>query len=321
MLRVKGREMEVLLSPREKALSTEWPVALRYSISDRGEIYPDVDVPDVTDQFFRGGKQVRITRLDSSARDQVTRITPLAERDAFLSFARLAKRGEPSEDAIMNWVHKYGLLRRLDPYSDDEVVFQWDMEGPGRRVLNQKPMSLEEFRMEARHAYYLLDQFETIRDRDARALRERISVKVTRSSGDLDTSGVIAQHLDIGDLSMGALVSNVDEMASPNEAEVTDEWLLGWCRMVLENSIEREIEEVRQTFGPDGKLVDSCPDLRTALYLQLARLVGSHRPVDICEGCGGIFTKRRRDQKVCDSTCRSRKWRKKEKEQKKDGED
>jgi hypothetical protein len=33
-------------------------------------------------------------------------------------------------------------------------------------------------------------------------------------------------------------------------------------------------------------------------------------PTAICKGCDKIFVKRRRDQKVCNATCRSRKHRK-----------
>jgi hypothetical protein len=83
------------------------------------------------------------------------------------------------------------------------------------------------------------------------------------------------------------------------------------CRSILYEHIEREIEGVRHTlFGrPGGGFGVSCPDVRTALYWQFACLVSGKRPTGICEVCGAIFLKTRKDKKVCNSSCRSRKSR------------
>lgn len=277
MRRVQKREMEALFSRRETATGGSWPVA-RYRVI-KGVIYP---YGELSDPLVRNG-------------ETTTRIAPLAEPDAFLSFARLAAHGKPSENRIRKWVNRYGLLDRLEPDSPYEVVLQEDAHGSKREVLNQKPMTLEEFRKEARYAYLLLRLYETLRDDDQPALGKRIVGEKPVPNHDSPVQ-VLMRELAFDDPSLGTTLGS-----EPGR----------WYRFSLGHYIEREIAGARHTFSLPGGFAIKCPDVRTALYWQFACLVAGKRQTGICEVCGDIFVKTRRDKKVCSSTCRSRKSRKK----------
>jgi hypothetical protein len=101
--RVRRREMEKLFSPEEVATGGRWPVAPRYRVLG-GVIHPDDDPGDLP------GPPLGTDTPTPWAQPQY-------DPEAFLSFARLAAHGKPSEDAILRWVHRYGLLYRLEPDS------------------------------------------------------------------------------------------------------------------------------------------------------------------------------------------------------------
>jgi hypothetical protein len=86
-MRVSEKEVERLFNFDEAADVCIWFVARRYRLI-QGLIYPD-------------GPGVGITQ-------------PLSYRNLFLSVARLAAHGQPSERRIKSWVHQHGLLRRQD---------------------------------------------------------------------------------------------------------------------------------------------------------------------------------------------------------------
>ena len=159
-------------------------------------------------------------------------------------------------------------------------------------MLNQEPMTLEQFRTEARYAWGLLELFQIVRGGRSGAVVHWIISRHNDHSR-TPTTWRILQFLGSG----------------PIVGETLQKDTLYWGQLMLENLIEPEIAEVRHTFLENGQLGLTCPDFRTALYWQFACLVGGKRPIDFCEGCGNIFTKRRQDQKCCDSTCRSRKSR------------
>ncbi len=91
-MRVSVKEMGGLFNEREALHAIGWPVAPDYEIR-HGIIYPK----------------------DSRQADWYA---PLAEPGLFLGFARLGAHGEPSQDRILKWVRKHGLLRRAN-YEDN----------------------------------------------------------------------------------------------------------------------------------------------------------------------------------------------------------
>jgi hypothetical protein len=94
------------------------------------------------------------------------------------------------------------------------------------------------------------------------------------------------------------------------EKDPTDRIVHAASKRFVQAAIEPYIANVYPVFGIRERLHLRCPDLITAMYLQFAALVDGKRPTAICQGCGNVFLKRRRDQQVCSATCRSRKHRK-----------
>jgi hypothetical protein len=104
--------------------------------------------------------------------------------------------------------------------------------------------------------------------------------------------------------------SQRDRLIAVRAKDLTDEIILAASKRFVQASIEPYIANVYFVFGIRERLNLRCPDLISAMYFQFAALVDGKHPSAICEGCGQIFPQRRRDQKVCDATCRSRKHRK-----------
>jgi hypothetical protein len=94
------------------------------------------------------------------------------------------------------------------------------------------------------------------------------------------------------------------------EKDLTDRIVLAASKRFVQAAIEPYIANMYPVFGIRERLHLRCPDLIIAMYLQFAALVDGKRPTAICQGCGNVFLKRRRDQQVCNATCRSRKHRK-----------
>jgi hypothetical protein len=86
-MRVSEREIRRLFSSDEAWDVCIWFVARRYRLV-QGLVYPD-------------GPGLKISQ-------------PLSDPNLFLSFARLAAHGKPSEKRILSWVQQHGLLRRQD---------------------------------------------------------------------------------------------------------------------------------------------------------------------------------------------------------------
>jgi hypothetical protein len=226
--------------------------------------------------------------------------TPLDEPDVFLSFARGAARGDPSKDTIRGWVDRYGLLRRRDPA---HLYFL-----PGGEV-NQKPASVEEIAKEMRRAYQLLRIFELHRSGDAAKLRSRMSLRRLHPLGAPYRAGGAEILLD-GEPIPHPWSSERDQMIFIRDKDLTDRIVLAASKTFVHTAIEPYIENVYPVFGIRERLHLRCPDLITAMYFQFAAVVDGKRPTAICQGCGNIFLKRRRNMQVCNATCRSRKHRK-----------
>lgn len=284
-MRITRREISGLIGQDEASDIIGWPVAPDYEIK-YGIIYP------------KGRHRYRQPSL--------------TDLDLFLSFARLAAHGEPSGDRILKWVRKYGLLRKADPRS----VFydlEEDVKLPvGRELLtvrahhtNQAPMSLEEFRQEARHAYMCLSLLESIRSGDIDSLRTRISLKRVDPPGKPGQGS--SGHVILGGHHI-PVVFSMDE-------KLTDERVLFAAERGLECIVEAQLEDVRLRFARNyqapsrARLAPDCPDLYSALYYQLARLMTDERPWTNCVVCGWLMIHSRPNRKTCGDACRKEKSR------------
>jgi hypothetical protein len=269
--RVRQKEMDALFTFDEVADGGRWYVAEDYRV-DRDTVYPG-----------------NVWRM-------ITTLLPdpyCPDPDAFLTFARLASHGNPSEAKILEWVHRHGLLHRRDPDWADPYTAEPD---PNQRKLNQEPMDLWDFRQETRRAYQLLRLYELWRGGDVGALWSRMKLQPLKN-------GPFEQIVLDGELLLHWV---------PKEEELTDGVVLSATRRAVEAGVESAIAGVRPVFGPNG-VVLRCPDLRTAMYWSFAMLMSGKRSSALCEVCGNLFAKNRRDHRICSSTCRSKKSREKNK--------
>src|SRR5215203_3524744 len=141
-MRVSEKEVRKLFNSDEAWDVCVWYVAERYHLI-QGRIYPDGLRPKI--------------------------IYPLSDSNLFLSFARLAAHGQPSEKRILSWVHQHGLLRR-----QDYERFRHVRDRNGERQVNHETITVEDFREETRKAYGALTLFQDIRSKNYQALRSRL---------------------------------------------------------------------------------------------------------------------------------------------------
>ena len=287
-MKISKKQMGELIGQDEAMEIIGWPVAPDYEIK-HGIIYP------------KGGLRYRHPSL--------------TDPDLFLSFARLAAHGGPSDDRILKWVRKYGLLRKARPESilwELEEDVELEVERFGRpqvltieaHQVNQAPMSVEEFREETRHAYTCLRLLESIRSGDTDSLRSRMSFKR------LDPPGKPGQG------STKQVILGGHPIPFTFSTELTDEGVLDAAEYGLECIVEAQLQDVRLRFAADNqaasrrtRLAPDCPDLCSALYYQLARLIVDERPWTNCANCGRPMILTRPNRKTCGDACRQAKRR------------
>lgn len=213
---------------------------------------------------------------------------PLESSDFFTSFAKLAAHGEPSEKRIRRWVSRFGLpVRDLD-------------------VRGLASMSAQEFRDEARYAHDLLDVYLEIREEDAAAIKSRIrspesrldrefraKLKANRRRWALYPGPDMGRELS-GGMTYQELRDGMTLLAAQSALGEIVTALVGSVR--LRAGVQRG-----WTLTPSYE----CPDLLTALYLQLFLLITKNKPLRYCEHCGEPFEATRQNKRFCDATCRS----------------
>ncbi len=284
-----------LISLDEASHIMIWPVAPDY-YTKHGAIYPK----------------------DGWQADQYASLT---EPDLFLSFARLGAHGEPSEARVLKWVRKHGLLRRADYEGLHSSFLKRDVQLPvGNELitlkayeLNQAPMSVREFREEAREAHSYLTLLESIRSGDIKSLRSRISIE------QIDLLSEQGQQYSMRCMALdGRPIPLVG--APPADATLTDEWVLLDATLCLEHAVESKIKDVRLGFAPNfghprplstfrPRLVAECPDLYSALYYQFARFIADERSWTNCVVCGLPMSRTRSNRQTCSDACRKEKSR------------
>lgn len=232
------------------------------------------------EQVDISGRQIRVTL------DRWFGKFPLESSDLFTSFAKLAAHGEPSEAKIRGWVSRFGLPVR-------------DLKGRG-----SASMPVEEFREEARYAHDLLSVYLEIRAENAAAIRSRM--KAPESRLDQEFGRDFKNHWrklhpgpDTGREFPGGVTYQ----------ELYESMYLAAAWVALGEIITALVSGVRLRAGVErGWGVTAsyqCPDLPTALYLQLFLLITKSKPIRYCEYCGQPFEITRANKQVCDASCRS----------------
>ena len=279
---VSRKKMAGLIGDDEAVSLCHWPVAKSY--------------------WMYGGK----IHADPEAGWKQTMTKPLADPNLFRTFSNLGARGDDlPEAAILTWVRKHGLLRLRDPnkhpfYTDDKIL------------INQAPITPDEFRREARLAYEALTLFEAIRSENFGALRPRISRERIDPPHRPGTGGLANMFVD------GQRVPIVEL-----DCEPTDEALLRVAKVGLEYFVEGCLKGMSPAFDhlsshprPEEVYRPSLrfriPDLYTAIWYQFARLITDTRPVKYCEICEKPIPDPRKDQLTCrGGACRQEKLRRK----------
>lgn len=240
--------------------------------------------------------------------------TPLEDPDLLLSFVRLGARGNPTDSSILRWVSKYGLLLGKD---NQRVVWPVDYE---QLIENQAPMTLERFRCEVRRARDLLDLYAELQARDIEAIEARAASPKTAIDKRL------SEHVE------GPRPRVAAEAYRRLSGRPGYEWYLWEATEILADELstsalgirlrakvtdsihglvffDKDGEERNFFFNPPYSLGSTwhCPDLLSALYLQLYLLVTEHKPMRRCENpaCAMTFPATRKDKRFCNSTCRS----------------
>jgi hypothetical protein len=244
---------------------------------------------------------------------------PFADPDLALSFARLGARGEPSPKGIEKWVSKYGLLFRQD-------------EGlPGSRILedgrvNQKPMEVYKFTREVFRFRDLLDLYSEIRERDFRAVTKRS--REPHSAVDKELAAYVLPGLAQDDLPPARLDRALEVLPNLSLSSV-----LALADRFLADQLSKSLDGVRLRVVPGFKIPHGasqedqrslkeslwntpstsyrlgfswhCPDLISAIYLQLFLLATKNTPMRFCKACQTPFPAKPRHKLFCNDTCRS----------------
>jgi hypothetical protein len=282
-LRIQPENFADLTDGHPESWWPHWALASRYKIVG-GWIYPE------------GGRKANST------------YAPLEEQDLFLSFARLGARGEPSENSMLQWVSKRGLLTRHNK------------EGRAGRALvdrrtnlvNQAPISMENFRAEVLCAHQLLTLYTAIKTEDSATIRAICDEgKRHRASRWTNTPP-----------------TTLEEFLAPHRESSTTEYQLldhhnVWIALIaLGGIVKKRVANVRLDIGDthdDPNLPwpltgthrltrrYRCEDLLSTMYLQFYLFITGDKPMRHCENpaCGMPLLVTRKDKRFCNDTCRS----------------
>jgi hypothetical protein len=229
---------------------------------------------------------------------------PLEYADLFLSFARLGAHGEPSEKSILSWVETHGLLTR----------------GDEKQGVNQKPVSVYEFREEVRCARELAALFMDIREQNSAAIWGRFA-----GEGDYQAARFHDNPVDNYFATFQRDESFLRSLEPPD-----DPVHLQSGAAALEHILERRLidgvtlQPLSAEFVVDDEgtlhlhswaphepyrpmLSWRCPDLRSALYLQFALMVTDTKLWKRCANpnCKMPFPAKPSNRQFCKAGCRS----------------
>jgi hypothetical protein len=279
-------ERGILLEAGNELL-LKWPVSAKYRMTG-GRIVP------TTTEF------------------QIT--SPLSKPELYLSFSRLGFRGQPSEESVLSWVCRHGLLRREGEAKLEEPPERWG-DPPTEDEIAQRPTALEEFREEVRTFRQLLALWTDVRARDGAAVLEsfvdpptlwpdtplswvdRFYDRYRAAFGKkyrqvIEESGqdTHSLHLKLG---LDIVLRTINAKLGPSS-----QLLLGWNWWDAPHPASTSVALV-QWYG--------VPDLLSAMYLQLNSLVTHNLLMRRCESptCRQPFPVTRRNKRFCNDTCRS----------------
>lgn len=234
---------------------------------------------------------------------------PLLDPDLFSSLGRTAADGDPSAAKILRWIGKHGLLTSEHGYEAGD------------------PISVQDFRAEARRAHDALTLFASIRHQRHEELRDRITVQRIRRRERPGAPpgrhvGVVVSGVD--SRTVLALDPGLSDEAAP--AALSKEDVTRAAIGALEAEVRAQVRGgpiFGADFGHSNPIVNYRPalswmprDLLGAAWYQFALEMSDLREHRMCEGCGQPYLVRRSDQKVCSGSeaCRKARQRKRKSE-------
>ncbi len=250
-----------------------WPVAAGYRITPGGVISPEPGCkPHMSVRSFPPP-------------------SPLKDPELYLSFSKLA-HGRKIRERIQNWVSKHGLLTREDPRKGGDVLLKGG-------VVNQAPMRIDDFITHASKFDALVRLYAEVGSGNA----EAIALRISRRTSVVDER-LASVHRATGSTHGRMLMSLEHEtsyarhpllwLADRVLCDVLAEELVGVrIRPVSGFAIpwettDEELAAIRSAsprpYVPTSSF--ACPDLLSALYLQLFLVILRRRPMRRCEGCG-----------------------------------
>jgi len=286
MSRIKRRELEDLIDTMEAENVIQLPQPETVGISD-GRIWVKPN------RFFV--------------------VRPLESSDLFMSFAKLAAFGEPSEARIKRWVSRFGLPVQVAPKRRGPVTSKLvevnDQGGDTTLTIpdyDSLSMEVREFREEARYAHDLLGTYLKIRDEDAAGLKAKIRGPKSRLDREFCNAfkenqrgwGFYAGPDTGRDLPNGMTYHELREHLTILAAQCA----LGEITTGLVSRVQLRVG-ILDARGLTSSWM--CPDLLTALYLQFYRLITKSKPIRYCDNCGQPFEATRSNRRFCDPSCRS----------------
>lgn len=283
-MRISPKDFDGLVA-QGNDLEFEWPVAKRYSILE-GRIY--------------------------SPTEEVTTTFPLFQHpDLFLSFARLGKDGEPSEQRILAWVGKHGLLRARGARLPEEPE-TWGVSSD--EEIEPAPILVSDFRTEIRTAYQLLSLYAEIRARQTETVMAKFVDPPTLWTR--TPPSLVDRHLQRYQSAFGEQYRSLMEEAGVN---VSSQHLKHGLDLLI-RCVNYQLQDVRPMLEwnwwdvpPTGSTSIGlvrwwyCPDLLSAMYVQFYLLITESTPMRICANphCSMPFPATRKNKLFCSPGCRS----------------
>jgi hypothetical protein len=245
--------------------------------------------------------------------------SPFADPDLALSFARLGAPGEPSAQRIEKWVSRYGLLFRRDEKLPSDRILE-----DGR--VNQKPMEVYKFTREVFRFRDLLDLYAEIRGGRATAVTRRIDEPHSTVDQELaayvlpalSEDSPFSERLDrflvaLSSLSLNRVMALADRfLADQLSASLDGVRLRTISGFQIPHGASREDQRSRMMSlirDPQSQyrlgFSWHCPDLISAIYLQLFLLATKNTPMRFCKACQTPFPAKPKHKRFCNPTCRS----------------
>lgn len=256
--------------------------------------------------------------IESSSSDVVKTYDPLTETPhLFLEYARIAEASDPIH-ALLDWVHRYGLLGLTLYERDFQNIFGPTQEG--KRILSElvsPPMyyspyggrgeTLTAYIMAVEQANKTLRLYESALNRDVVSLESLIFDDESSNSVNERRRSFIQDRVE--DASATWLDGLVDAALRQVHEYVSSVGSL--CYPVITHDGSSNAEPLLK---PDHFRAATVPrNLEGAMYLQMYWLITSSGELSRCEYCGRIvsFTrpnpesrKRRNDRRFCNDACR-----------------